>query len=169
MFKKILLSTSVSVLLFSQVSSAQAVIELSCKAKAKEIALQTYDTCVSEKKQAHIDQIRQEYQDKLNELKKQYDTELKKMGAAINNSSVGNSMSAKIGKTSKTTKNNGKVAKILPQKSNSREALSLKNNGNEDIQESTQGSVLIDDRAEVRLTNKSQSDSASSDEMELNY
>lgn len=171
MNKKITTLTSSLVLLFSQWSYGQAAIELTCKAKAKEIALQTYDTCVTEKKQAQIEQIRMEYQDKLNELKKQYDNELKKMGSAISTSTQTSNAnnSGKSTKASKSSKLAGKIAKTLPAKANSKEALTMKSVGADEIIESTQGGVYMDEAAEIRLTNKSQAELPSSDEMELNY
>lgn len=57
-------------------------IENSCKIKAKEIAAETYRGCVSEQKNAQIDQIKKEYSAKLQALKAHYDSELKKMAGA---------------------------------------------------------------------------------------
>ncbi len=80
------------ILILAQMASAQAVgaaaassvrsskeIENSCKIKAKEIAAETYRGCVSEQKNAQIDQIKKEYSAKLQALKAHYDSELKKM------------------------------------------------------------------------------------------
>src|SRR5688500_10763984 len=52
--------------------------ELQCKAQAKEVALQTYQSCITENRAAQIDTLRKEYQLKLNELKEHYNKELKK-------------------------------------------------------------------------------------------
>lgn len=52
-------------------------IEFMCRSKAKEIAAETYKNCVVDNKQAEIDRIRQEYKDKLDALKNQYNQELK--------------------------------------------------------------------------------------------
>jgi hypothetical protein len=54
--------------------------ELTCRAKAKEIATQTYSSCVTDTRAAQIDQIRQDYQKQLMDLKLRYDKELKKVG-----------------------------------------------------------------------------------------
>jgi uncharacterized protein YecT (DUF1311 family) len=69
-----LLSTSA---MAQQMSSS----ELSCRAKAKEIAAQTYNTCITESRTAQVDQLRKEYQQQVAELKARYDKELKKMGS----------------------------------------------------------------------------------------
>lgn len=53
--------------------------ELTCRAKAKEVAAEAYRTCVTDSKQAQIDNIRKEYQKKLSDLKAHYDKELKKL------------------------------------------------------------------------------------------
>jgi hypothetical protein len=58
---------------------SSAEIENSCKAKSKEIALETYRGCVTDAKTAQIEQIRREYKVKLLALKAYYENELKKM------------------------------------------------------------------------------------------
>ena len=60
-------------------SLAQSSTEVICRNKAKEIAADTYQTCVTEAKQGQIEQIRKEYQQRLNDLKNHYDKELKKV------------------------------------------------------------------------------------------
>ena len=64
----------------TQVRSSKE-IENSCRIKAKEIAAEAYRGCVSEQKNSQIDQIKKEYQAKLNILKNHYEAELKKMGS----------------------------------------------------------------------------------------
>lgn len=54
-------------------------IESSCRIKAKEIAANTYRTCVVDQKNSQIEQIKKEYQAKLRALKVHYEAELKKM------------------------------------------------------------------------------------------
>jgi len=58
----------------------QASYELSCRAKAKEIAAETYRTCVTENKAADIERLKKNYQEKLRNLKEEYETEIGKMG-----------------------------------------------------------------------------------------
>lgn len=68
--------TLASFLSFEAVS-AESSYEFMCKSKAKEIAAETYKNCIVENKQAQVDKIKKEYQDRLAELKAQYNKELK--------------------------------------------------------------------------------------------
>lgn len=75
-----------SVFLLAWISSAAMAQQMSnsensCRAKAKEIAAQTYSTCITESRTAQMDQIRKEYQQQLSDLKARYDKELQKMGS----------------------------------------------------------------------------------------
>ena len=78
-----ILTTALSliVLSFAMMSHAanSSSIEFMCKAKAKEIAAETYKGCVTENKQAQIEQIRKEYQARLSELKNSYNSKLKQL------------------------------------------------------------------------------------------
>ena len=58
---------------------SQSSYELTCRAKAKEVASETYSSCVTEARNSHIEQIRNNYQKELAALKSKYDKELKKM------------------------------------------------------------------------------------------
>jgi uncharacterized protein YecT (DUF1311 family) len=77
------LAMSASLMLLAFASQATAAgtssIEFMCKAKAKEIAAETYKGCVTENKQVQVERIRKEYQTKLAELKNQYNSELKQL------------------------------------------------------------------------------------------
>lgn len=71
---------------FSAHAQQQSSMELTCRAKAKEIAAQTYSGCVTEARNTQIDLIRKDYQRQLADLKAKYDRELKKVGGkAVNN------------------------------------------------------------------------------------
>lgn len=59
-----------------------AEIETACRIKAKEIAAETYRGCVTDQKNAQIEQIKKEYQDKMAALKSHYEAELKKMAGS---------------------------------------------------------------------------------------
>lgn len=115
------------ILVFKVKAYGQTSYELQCKAQAKEVALQTYQTCITENRQAQIESVRKEYQQKLNELKNHYNKELQKAGgkeikeshpseetdgATINLRASGKK-SAKIRKGEKPTKG---IAKVLPRK-----------------------------------------------------
>jgi hypothetical protein len=77
------LAMSLSLIFLALASQAHAAnaqsIEFMCKAKAKEIAAETYKGCITENKQAQVERIRTEYQAKLAELKNQYNSELKQL------------------------------------------------------------------------------------------
>ncbi len=82
-FNKATLAMSTSLILLALAAQANGAtsnsIEFMCKAKAKEIAAETYKGCVVENKQAQVERIRKEYQAKLAELKNQYNSELKQI------------------------------------------------------------------------------------------
>lgn len=73
-------STIILILLLSKVSLATMdSIDSECRIQAKETAITTYQSCVKDSRTQKIDDIRKEYQSKLQELKSYYDGELKKM------------------------------------------------------------------------------------------
>ncbi len=51
--------------------------EFMCRSKAKEIAAETYSTCMTDNRQAELERIRQEYQSELAEIKAKYESEIK--------------------------------------------------------------------------------------------
>lgn len=61
-------------------AAPQTSYELSCRAKAKEIAAETYRTCVSENKTAEIERLKKDYQERLRLLKDDYEVEISKLG-----------------------------------------------------------------------------------------
>lgn len=63
----------------SGLMAAETSSEVVCRAKAKEIAIQTYSSCVTEARQAKVEEIRTGYQKDLAALKSKYDKELKKL------------------------------------------------------------------------------------------
>ena len=75
---------------YSNTAIAQASLELSCRVKAKELAAETYKGCMTEGRQSQIEQIRNDYKEKLSELKNHYDKELKKLGSNQENTSSEN-------------------------------------------------------------------------------
>lgn len=105
-------------------------LELTCKTQAKEVALQRYQSCVTEARQQQIDSLRKEYQVKMNELKEHYNKELKKAAGKEGTTPVEtetgasiqlrpNKKSAKV-KSEKATKS---VAKSLPRKQSASNAI----------------------------------------------
>lgn len=114
-----------SLTLSAVTAHAQSSTELSCRAQAKEVAAQTYSTCLSEARSAQIDQIRKDYQQQLADLKSKYDQELKKIAnkesgdktplrEAKKESKVKAKKTAKKGSAPRATKG---VAKTLPTRS----------------------------------------------------
>lgn len=74
------LAFSALTLLAFSAQAQQSSNEVTCRAQAKEIATQTYSSCMTEARNSQIDDIRREYQQQLEELKAKYDKELKKVG-----------------------------------------------------------------------------------------
>lgn len=66
-------------ILFSVSALPQTSAEVTCRAQAKEIAVQTYSSCITEARNTRVDEIRKSYQKELADLKAKYDKELKKM------------------------------------------------------------------------------------------
>lgn len=90
-----ILGTFVTSLLFSKLTWAQGSLELSCRSKAKELAAETYKGCMTEGRQSQIENIRNEYKEKLSDLKSHYDKELKKISGqpeGNHSSSLGNTI-----------------------------------------------------------------------------
>lgn len=86
--------TSFIILFFFGVLSfanTQASYELSCRAKAKEIAADTYRTCITENKSAEIDRLKKDYKERLRNLKDEYEVEVAKLGLKKSKKSVTNS------------------------------------------------------------------------------
>lgn len=66
-------------ILFTANAFTQTSAELTCRAQAKEIAMQTYSSCITEARNNQVEEIRKNYQKELSDLKSKYDKELKKM------------------------------------------------------------------------------------------
>jgi hypothetical protein len=74
------LSIFVLIISFANLAFTQeGSFELTCRAKAKEVAAETYKNCVTENKSAQLDQIKKEYQQKLKALKDDYEKELQRL------------------------------------------------------------------------------------------
>ncbi len=112
-------------------AKAQTSYELTCRAKAKELAAQTYNSCVTESRNTQVDQIRKDYQKQLAELKARYDKELKKVsgGKGLSATVKSPQMSASTGSTPKATKG---VAKSLPTRKESKSQATAVQEVNED-------------------------------------
>lgn len=99
--------------LFNMKAFGQSEFELSCRAKAKEIAADSYRGCMTEQRAAQIEQIKKDYQEKLNSLKVDYEKEIEKLGGKSGSS--GKKSSGKMmAKSSK--KSSGKSTSGRPRK-----------------------------------------------------
>lgn len=70
-----------SITFASQESSLPAAMENQCRFEAKEIALKSYQSCVSTKKAEQLNLLRKEYQARMNDLKNEYDQKIKSLVA----------------------------------------------------------------------------------------
>ncbi len=92
--------------------------DLTCRSQAKEIAVQTYQSCVSTARKQRVEEIRKEYQSKMSELKSHYDGELKKLAPGAKAGAKA-SVAAKGKKSSKLSTGDARpsgVTSTLPQK-----------------------------------------------------
>ena len=69
-------------------ASTEPSYELSCRAKAKEVAAESYRGCVTDYKTAEIDHLRKDYQNKLKALKGDYEKEIEKLGGKTKSKST---------------------------------------------------------------------------------
>jgi len=83
-FSFLTLNSSVGV--FASENSA----ELTCRAKAKEIAADTYRDCVNEYKGAEIQRLKKDYQERLRSLKDDYQREVENLGVKTKTAKVQN-------------------------------------------------------------------------------
>ncbi len=104
--------------------------ELQCRQKAKEVAAETYRGCVTENRKVQIEQLKNDYQQKLKSLKDEYEGEIKKMsgsrrnseGSANVNAPAASSsvvVSAPVAKKSSRTTTRSSALRSLPSKSTS--------------------------------------------------
>lgn len=88
---KTVLSVVITLLLQSNntlAASGSGSIEFMCKAKAKEVAAETYSGCINDNKQAELERIRKEYQAELAKVKAKYNSELQSLGGGSNSPTV---------------------------------------------------------------------------------
>lgn len=88
--------------------------ELTCRAKAKEIAVQTYADCITTSKNAQIESVRTDYQSELAALKAKYDKKLKDI-SGDNTAAPQKKSKAKLNVTPAPVPVKG-IAKQLPKK-----------------------------------------------------
>lgn len=59
-----------------------------CRAQAKEAAKETYKNCMLETKSAQLEKLQKAYEKRIQDLRSQYESELKQLGAQSNNPSM---------------------------------------------------------------------------------
>ena len=72
----VILSAALCMPLAAKAAGEYSSQELSCRAKAKEVAAESYRGCVSEYKNAEIERLHKNYQKKLKALKDNYEKEV---------------------------------------------------------------------------------------------
>lgn len=97
-------------------NAATEEFDVMCRIKAKEIAAEAYQGCVTEAKAQQVDQLKKDYQDKLRKMKEEYESELKRLGNnKSNQSSAAATPTKKMNKKNRSSTPN-KLAKSLPTK-----------------------------------------------------
>ncbi len=64
----------------ANIPEANSSFELTCRAKAKEVAADIYRNCVTENRNAEILKLKKDYQERLRSLKDEYEKEFDKLG-----------------------------------------------------------------------------------------
>lgn len=100
----LIVSIYVFAALLSHASFAQNDYEVSCRGKAKELATETYRSCMTEQRAAQVEQIKKDYQEKLNNLKDQYEKEIEKLGGKSTSSGKKDKRVASSSKSKKSAK-----------------------------------------------------------------
>lgn len=101
----------------ASVAISQTSTELTCRAKAKEVAVQTYSDCVVTTKNSQIDSVRADYQAEVAALKAKYDSKLKKIsGNSVAPQKKSQASTLNVSATPIPVKG---IAKELPKKSGS--------------------------------------------------
>lgn len=120
----LLFTLTFSASLFAHYAHAQSSAELSCKAQAKEVAVQTYSSCITEARNSQIEQIRKSYKDDLNALKSKYSSQLKKMNGKSSSKRGKAALTAQeVAPLTKTEKSVAAMDRKLPVKTQHNEAI----------------------------------------------
>ncbi|MCE3011203.1 MAG: hypothetical protein LW875_11395 [Proteobacteria bacterium] len=83
--------------------------EAVCRIKAKEVAADTYRSCVTENRNAEIERLRKEYQDQLKALKSKYENEIKSLSSQVKKQNAETGMKpAETSPKAKTVKKSAK-------------------------------------------------------------
>jgi hypothetical protein len=127
--------------------------EVVCRAQAKEIATQTYRTCINDNKTAEIEKIKREFQDKLKTLKSEYENEINRLGGKV--------------KPANSVSNNETTKSTIPQKRAKRQNKSdLKSDTRPELK-SEKASEKIYDSPELSVQLKTVVPASSADESSM--
>lgn len=99
--------------------------ELMCRNKAKEIAAETYNNCVTENKQTQLKEVRSDYEQELAAVKKRFEAKLKKISKGELAKSAAPSSDDNVDKQNNKPSNEGYIkrssgARELPENSESK-------------------------------------------------
>lgn len=116
----------ISLVLANKAARAQGSIELMCRNKAKEIAFQTYNGCVTEEKATRLNDLKERYKSRMSEVKDEFQRELDDINgkktpeapAAKPAAKAPAKTSAKAAKPGRAEKPAAGVATTLPSKQN---------------------------------------------------
>jgi Spy/CpxP family protein refolding chaperone len=149
--------------LFAANSWSQTAAEVSCRGQAKEMAVQTYSSCITQARNQQVEQIRADYQKELTALKAKYDKELKGVPGSKGADSALTTAAAPKKTASKAAKSHKSVAKQLPAKTTvTAEALPIQT-----VQEGTKVVTVTGNDSGSDMIEKDSSNSVpSSDEVE---
>lgn len=106
-----------SVVFAANESPLPVAMENQCRMEAKEIALKSYQSCVSTKKAEQLNLLRKEYQARMNDLKNEYDQKIKSLvakpeSAAKGKSNLKNSITEPTVTLKKASKKKSKKAEV---------------------------------------------------------
>lgn len=103
--------------LFAANAFTQSSAELTCRAQAKDLAMQTYSSCMTQARNNQVEEIRKNYQKELTALKTKYDGKLKTLSGGKSDKK------AALAKTQGKELTQNKVpTTVLPQKNLTPEA-----------------------------------------------
>lgn len=141
---------------------AQSSYELTCRNNAKEIAAETYKNCVTEHRQSQIEQIRKDYKEKMTNLKKHYDNELKKISGkqGASRAAVSTSKQAVTKQSSKNMRASG--ARSLPKKTVKTEVIDLTTPSTESAE-----NISIPDESTTQSQNRLNTESEGLQDVEI--
>lgn len=153
---KTILSFFATVLFAAPALAQTSSAELTCRAQAKEQAVQIYSSCITEVRSAQVEKIRTQYQKDLANLKAKYDAELKKVAGK-------KASKAQVAKEAKAAiKSKGSIAQTLPEKANQSEATPVQG-----VSEETKVVPAENPSAASEVAVKTEKETSSSDQIEI--